>query len=59
MSTISEKHVALQGASGFLGKPTTEERTAPDSVGQYQHFEESSIYWHPFTGAHAGGARHA
>jgi uncharacterized protein with LGFP repeats len=40
-----------------LGYPTTDEETAPDKIGRYNHFRkgqaESSIYWTPETGAHA------
>ena len=51
-SPIDDKYAALDGNSGFLGMSITEERTAPDSIGHYLHFEGGSIYWHPDTGAH-------
>ncbi len=38
--------------SGPLGYPVTDERTAPDRVGRYNHFERGSVYWTPGTGAH-------
>jgi hypothetical protein len=51
-SPIAEKYAALGGAGGFLGKSVTSEKTAPDGIGKYQHFEGGSIYWSPQTGAH-------
>lgn len=51
-SPIAEKYAALGGESSFLGKATTTEKTAPDGIGKYQHFEGGSIYWSPDTGAH-------
>jgi len=50
-SPISDKYAALGGAGGFLGAATTTEKTAPDGVGAYQHFQGGSIYWSPSTGA--------
>jgi len=51
-SPIAEKYAALGGSSSFLGNPTTTEKTAPDGIGKYQHFQGGSIYWSPSTGAH-------
>jgi uncharacterized protein with LGFP repeats len=34
-----------------LGYPTTHERTAPDGVGRFSHFQRGSVYWTPATGA--------
>lgn len=50
-SAIEARYAALGGQGGFLGRATTEERTAPDGVGRYRHFEGGSIYWHPRLGA--------
>jgi len=52
MSEIDKKHAELGGEKGFLGKPETEERVAPDQVGKFRHFQGGSIYWTPQTGAH-------
>jgi len=35
-----------------LGYPVTDQRSTPDGVGRYNHFENGSIYWSPATGAH-------
>jgi uncharacterized protein with LGFP repeats len=46
----------LVGAFGPMsfGLPTTDEVTAPDSVGRFNHFDhDGSIYWTPTTGAHS------
>jgi len=37
------------GANGF---PTTDERTTPNGLGQYNLFQNGGIYWTPSTGAH-------
>ena len=37
---------------GFLGYPSTDETTAPDGRGRYNHFTGGVIYWHPSTDAH-------
>ncbi|PWB93673.1 hypothetical protein [Methylosinus sporium] len=52
---------AQLGWERALGYPITDESTAPDSIGRYNHFRavhlagkpEASIYWTPETGAHA------
>lgn len=36
---------------GMLGYPLTDEMTAPDGHGKYNHFENGSIYWTAGTGA--------
>lgn len=52
-SPIEQKYAALGGASGFLGAPTIpEERTTPDGIGRYRHYQRGSIYWTPQTSAH-------
>ncbi|WP_285488891.1 choice-of-anchor D domain-containing protein [Amycolatopsis taiwanensis] len=48
---IRDKWAALGWETG-LGYPTTDENTAPDGVGKYNHFnKDSSIYFTPSTGA--------
>jgi hypothetical protein len=37
---------------GPLGYPVTDELPTPDGVGRFNHFQASSIYWTPDTGAH-------
>jgi hypothetical protein len=49
---ISFKYVRLKGKKGFLGKKVGGRGACPDGVGQYQHYQGGSIYWHPSTGAH-------
>jgi len=51
-SPISQKYASLGGATGFFGKPTIPETTAPDGVGRFRHYEHGSIYFHPSTAAH-------
>ncbi len=50
---INARYAELGGAAGWLGFPTTGERTTPDGVGRYVHFENGSIYWTAATGAYA------
>jgi len=52
IGAIRDRWLALGGASSFLGEPLTDERTTPDGVGRYNHFQGGSIYWTPETGAH-------
>ena len=40
------------GGAQTYGLPTTDETTAPDRVGRFNHFQGGSIYWTPVTGAH-------
>jgi hypothetical protein len=49
---IHDKWASLGWEQG-MGFPTTDELTAPDGVGRYNHFQGGSIYWTPATGAHA------
>ena len=49
---INFKYVRLKGEKGFLGKKVGGRGACPDGVGQYQHYQGGSIYWHPSTGAH-------
>lgn len=47
---IAQKWQAL-GCGAFLGQPITDELGTPDGSGRYNHFENGSIYWTPWTGA--------
>ena len=49
---IRGRWAALGWERSFLGYPLTDETTAPDGVGRYNHFQGGSIYWNPGTGAH-------
>lgn len=49
---ITVKYWQLGGASGWLGTHTTSILTCPDGVGQFQHYVNGSIYYHPSEGAH-------
>jgi hypothetical protein len=40
------------GPLGRLGFPMSDQRTAADGVGAYNHFQGGSIFWSPATGAH-------
>jgi uncharacterized protein with LGFP repeats len=48
---IRDKWAGLGWEKSFLGYPTSDETTAPDGVGHYNHFQNGSIYWTPQTGA--------
>jgi CubicO group peptidase (beta-lactamase class C family) len=50
--TIDEKYTQLGGASGFLGKPVSQEMVCPDQTGHFRHYENGSIYWSPASDAH-------
>ena len=49
---IREKWASLGWERSLLGYPTTDEMVTSDGVGRFNHFQHSSIYWHPETGAH-------
>lgn len=49
---IREAWKSLNWEHSFLGYPISDESTAPDGVGRYNHFQGGSIYWTPNTGAH-------
>jgi LGFP repeat/CHAP domain len=50
---IAVKWTQLGAGDGFLGCPLfAGERTTPDGIGRYTHFDGGSIYWTPTTGAH-------
>ncbi|MBI1897044.1 MAG: hypothetical protein HYS04_11050 [Acidobacteria bacterium] len=51
-NAIESKFAALGGVSGFMGQPSSEEKTTPDGKGRFRHFQNASIYWSPETGAH-------
>ncbi|MBA4148144.1 MAG: hypothetical protein H0X66_08505 [Verrucomicrobia bacterium] len=55
---IRTKWSQLGWEGGVCGYPITDENTAPDGVGKYNHFDKGcSIYWTPSTGANqVGGA---
>jgi hypothetical protein len=40
------------GLIPFLGYPVTDELPAPDGIGRFNHFQNSSIYWKPSVSAH-------
>lgn len=48
---IRDKWKTMGWQKSFLGYPTTDELTATDGVGRYNHFEKGSIYWYPGAGA--------
>ncbi|MDQ3395027.1 MAG: hypothetical protein M3512_13065 [Bacteroidota bacterium] len=49
---ITQKYWALGGSSGWLGTNTTTIKKCPDGVGEFQHYVNGSIYYHPATGAY-------
>ncbi|MTK31506.1 polysaccharide deacetylase family protein [Nocardia seriolae] len=49
---IGGKHAELGSLASFLGFPVTDESTAPDGSGQFNHFQGGSIYWSPASGPH-------
>jgi hypothetical protein len=51
-SAIFGKWLATGLAQGFLGYPVTNQQQTPNSLGEYNHFQNGSIYWTPNTGAH-------
>jgi N-acetyl-anhydromuramyl-L-alanine amidase AmpD len=51
MGLIRDRWAAINWERGPLGYPITDELTAPDGVGRYNHFQNGSIYWTPETGA--------
>jgi hypothetical protein len=48
---ILDKYLAIGGEKSVLGYPITDERTTPDGIGRYVHFQDGSIYWTYATGA--------
>lgn len=49
---IRDKWASLGWEQGFLGYPITHQTMTSDRVGQYNHFQWGSIYWHPNIGAY-------
>ncbi len=47
---IRAKWASLGWEQGELGFPKTDELTAPDNQGKYNHFEGGSLWYHPATG---------
>jgi hypothetical protein len=52
MTKIDDKHAALGGDTGLLGKPVALEAATADGDGASRRYENGVIYWHPRTGAH-------
>jgi uncharacterized protein with LGFP repeats len=48
---IAARYRQLRGPTGLMGFPTSDQRTAADGVGTYNHFQGGSIFWSPSTGA--------
>ncbi len=48
---IRDKWSRLAWEAGLLGYPKTDVTKTPDGAGEYVHFQNGSIYWHPETGA--------
>jgi hypothetical protein len=46
MSEIDDKYNLLGAATGFLGTPVDVERSTPNGLGRYRHYQRGSIYWH-------------
>ncbi len=49
--TIAVRYRELRGPAGPMGFPTSDQRTAADGVGTFNHFQGGSIFWSPSTGA--------
>lgn len=49
---IRARWQAMGAEMSLLGYPTSNEITASDATGRYNHFQHGSIYWSPATGAH-------
>ena len=50
---IAGEYMNTGAAAGPLGFPTTPELGTPDGQGRFNHFQNGSIYWTWWTGAHA------
>lgn len=50
---IRAKWVSVGQEIGVLGYPTTDEFLTPNQRGRCNHFQNGSIFWTPFSGAHA------
>lgn len=49
---IRARWLALGGEGSAFGYPTSDEMPALDGVGRFNNFENTSVYWHPSTGAY-------
>jgi uncharacterized protein with LGFP repeats len=52
------KWAQLEGHSGFLGYPLTDETGCPRRQGRFNHVEGESIYWREDIGVARGSWRH-
>jgi hypothetical protein len=50
-SAVEQHYWNLGGPLSVLGSPTTTLQRTPDGIGQYEHYQNGSIYWSPSTGA--------
>ncbi|GAB3357539.1 N-acetylmuramoyl-L-alanine amidase [Modestobacter lapidis] len=50
---LRDKWASLGWENSWLGYPITDVAATPDGSGQFQHFQQGSLYWSPATGAHA------
>jgi len=50
---IRDKWASMGWERSILGYPMKDESESPDGVGRFNHFQGGSIYWTPWTGAHA------
>jgi hypothetical protein len=57
--TIEDRYRQLGAGHSFLGTPAVQERSCPDGIGRYRHYEGGSLYWCAGRGAHEvhGGIR--
>lgn len=49
---IESEYLRRGGPDGFLGLPTTNEKSTPDGLGRFNYFQGGAIYWTGGTGAH-------
>lgn len=49
---IEEKHEALGGDSGWMGRPVQSTQECPDREGYFRRYANGMIYYHRKTGAH-------
>jgi uncharacterized protein with LGFP repeats len=53
---LRDKWASLGWETSWLGYPTTDVAALSTGSGQFQHFQNGSIYWSPVTGAHTVAA---
>jgi uncharacterized protein with LGFP repeats len=53
---VRDKWASLGWENSWLGYPTTDLAATPNGSGQFQHFQNGSIYWSSATGAHTVAA---